>query len=287
MQVFYARVGVTRQAHQQWLRSHLSQKIIISKIREEVIFYRSNFDFRAGSRMLFYNLKIKERYDIGVNKFEQLLSSEGLSLPVNRVRVITTRSSMQSWNYNNLTFGLKIYEINKVFVGDITYVFHNGGRYFFFSYIDVYSGRIIGWSFDNNMKAERALETLQMATECRGMIAFFDAINHTDGGGQYYSRLYLERASILGLRMSRARNCLENGNAEQFNGYFKHHILPLVKSKTLGGMKKEIATLLHHYNFERKQEKLGWLSPVEFENEQAKSANPVVINLHDFNKKED
>lgn len=287
MQAFYDRVGVTRQAHHQWLRSHLSQNLIVLEIIEEVKLYRSNFDFRAGSRTLFYNLNIKERYDIGVNKFEQLLSDLELSLPVNKVRVITTKSSMQSWNYYNLTLGLKIYGINQVFVGDISYIYHKRNKYFFFSYIDVYSGRIIGWNFDLNMKAQRAVETLEMAAACRGVLEIINAINHTDGGGQYYSKLFLERASIYGLRMSRARNCLENGYAEQFNSYFKYHIMPLVKSNSVKGIKRELEVLFHHYNFERKQENLGWLSPVEFEIEQVRSINPVVIELHNFDKKED
>lgn len=282
MKAFYERSGVSRQAHQQWLRSHESKKLVLFRIIEEINFYRSKFDHRAGSRTLFYNLKIKERYDIGVNKFEQLLSREGLSLPVNRVRVITTKSSMQSWNYKNLILGLTITGINQVIVGDISYNYHKGEKYYFFSCIDVYSGRVIGWNFDTNMKSERAVEVLDMAVECRGALELVNAIHHTDGGGQYFSRLFIELASMLGLRMSRARNCLENGYAEQFNGYFKHHIMPLVKSTSVRGIKREIEKCIHHYNLKRKQEGLGWLSPVEFEIEQSNRTNPTEIKLHNF-----
>ncbi|MBK8748648.1 MAG: hypothetical protein IPM04_12515 [Saprospiraceae bacterium] len=37
-------------------------------------------DANAGSRTLYYNLNIKEQYNIGVNKFEKLMSDYGLIL---------------------------------------------------------------------------------------------------------------------------------------------------------------------------------------------------------------
>lgn len=285
MQAFYDFLNVSRQAHLKWQKQNQDKLSMILKIIEEVNLYRLTFDQRAGSRVLFYNLRIKERYAIGVTKFEQLLSKEGLSLPVNRVRVITTKSSMQSWNYSNLISGLKISGINQVIVGDITYIFHLGTRYYFFSCIDVYSHRVIGWAIDTNMRKERAVEVLDMAMECRGALAMINTIHHTDGGGQYFSGLFLERAWIYGLRMSRAKNCLENGYAEQFNAYLKHHLMPLVKSNSIGKIRKEISKLIHHFNFTRRQEELGWMSPVDFENAMEKRLEPQELELYHFEKR--
>lgn len=285
MRAFYDFVHVSRQAHMKWQKQNQEKLSMVEKIIEEVDLYRRSFDQRAGSRVLFYNLNIKERYAIGVTKFEQLLSKEGLSLPVNRVRVITTRSSMQSWNYSNLISGLKVSGINQVIVGDITYIFHLGMRYFFFSCIDVYSHRVIGWTIHTNMRKERAVEVLDMAVECRGALSIINAISHTDGGGQYFSSLFLERARLYGLQISRANNCLENGYAEQFNAYLKHHLMPLVKSKSIEKMKKEIGRLIHHFNYERKQEELGWMSPVDYENTMGNRLYPSVLNLYEFERK--
>jgi putative transposase len=282
MQLFYDHVGLTRQAHQQWFKRSNAWREVINQITTEVKHYRSKVDCRAGSRVLFYNLDIKERYDIGVNKFEQILSIEGLSLPVVRVKVVTTVSSKQSWNYKNRISGLVIDWINQVLVGDITYISHYGLRYYFFSEIDIYSGRIVGWSLSANMKAERAVEAFEMVLDCRGTANLDGMIQHTDGGGQYYSALFLDLVSSKGVIMSRAKTCLENGYAEQMNAYIKHHLMPLIKSRTLNGMRREMKKLIDQYNNDRKQERLGWLSPVEFEEELKMGVVKPPLSLHDF-----
>lgn len=282
MQFFYDFLGVTRQAHQQWYTRSNAWHRVISQMVSEVMHYRSTVDCRAGSRVLFYNLAIKERYDIGVTKFEQILSSEGLSLPVVRMKVITTKSSMQSWNYKNLISGLIVHSINQVIVGDITYISHYGLRYYLFTTIDIYSSRIVGWSLSPNMKTERALECLQMTLNCRGESSLKDTIHHTDGGGQYYSGLFLKQALSLGIHMSRAKTCLENGYAEQMNAYMKHHLMPIIKSRTIKGINREMKKLIEQYNNVRKQERLGWLSPVEFEEELKMGVAKPPLSLHDF-----
>jgi putative transposase len=282
MQLFYDRVGVTRQAHQQWYVRSNAGREVISQLTSDVKHFRNTVDCRAGSRVLFYNLAIKKRYGIGVTKFEQILSREGLSLPVVRVKVITTKSSTQSWNYKNRISGLVVCSINQVLVGDITYISHYGLRYYFFTEIDIYSGRIVGWSLSTNMKAERATEAFQMALDCRGIAALDGTIHHTDGGGQYFSALFLGLVVPKGVIMSRAKTCLENGYAEQMNAYIKHHLMPLIKSRSLKGMNREMKKLIDQYNTVRKQERLGWLSPAEFEEELKIGAVKPTLSLHDF-----
>lgn len=281
MEVFYDYVGVSRQAHQQWFIRNKASQAQVVKMVEEVKHYRSTFDCRAGSRILFYNLHIKERHGLGVTKFEQMLSREGMSLPVVRVKIVTTKSSKRSWNYKNLISGLEIDRINQVIVGDITYIKHHGKRYFFFSEIDVYSGRIVGWSLATDMKAERAEEALDMVIRCRGDNAMRGTIHHTDGGGQYYSGLFLDKAKSKSMLMSRAKTCLENGYAEQMNAFIKHHLMPLVKSRSLKTMNRELKKLIDQYN-NRKQERLEWLSPIEFEEELEMGVVKPLMRLHDF-----
>lgn len=281
MQAFYSYVGITRQAHQQWRVSDASKQEMMSSMKKDITEYRSSIDFRAGSRSCFYNLDIKKRYDVGVNKFENLVAEMGMTLPIVKVRIITTKSSVLSRSYINLISGLTINGINQVIVGDITYLRHFGVRYYFFSYIDIFSGRVVGWAIANDMKAGRALEALLMVVECRGKENIVMMIHHTDGGGQYYSRLFMAKARELGLRMSKAENCLENGYAEQFNSYLKYHLMPLVKSRSSSGIRRELKIIIDSYN-NRAQEKLGWLSPIEFENRIRSKKLSSSLELHDW-----
>lgn len=281
MQAFYSYVGISRQAHQQWRVSYASKQEMMSSMKNDITEYRSSIDFRAGSRSCFYNLDIKKRYDVGVNKFENLVAEMGMTLPIVKVRIITTKSSVLSRPYINLISGLTITGINQVIVGDITYLWHLGVRYYFFSYIDIFSGRVVGWAISTNMKADRALEAMMMVVECRAKENIVKMIHHTDGGGQYYSRLFMAMANELGLRMSKAKNCLENGYAEQFNSYLKYHLMPLLKSRSLGGIKRELKSIIDSYN-NRAQEKLDWLSPIEFENRIRSKKLSTSLELHDW-----
>lgn len=103
MERFYRYVGLSRQGYFQALARHQHEEQMMVCIKNQVSAYRGSKDSRAGSRDLFYNLGIKEEYHLGINKFERLMSAYGLSLKPMRTRVITTRSTKQSWNYGNLS----------------------------------------------------------------------------------------------------------------------------------------------------------------------------------------
>lgn len=267
MERFYRHVGLSRQGYFQGLARHQHQEQMMDGIKKQVKEYRGAKDSRAGSRALFFNLGIKQDYKLGVNKFERLMSAYGQSLKPLRTQVVTTRSSTQSWNYLNLCNGLIVSGISEVVVGDLTYVNYGAERYYLFCLTDVYSARIVGWEWSRRMRAENAHRALMMWKQLRGSRALHGCIHHTDGGSQYFSDLYLGSMGDLELQVSVARNCLDNGFAEQRNGLLKHHLLPLLRPDLVGpGLIEELNKIIHSYNHERKQEKLGWKSPVEYEN---------------------
>jgi hypothetical protein len=102
MEKFYDLAEISRQGYIQALERQDQARIQWSAMKDLVLTYRKNKDHRAGSRSLFYNLNIKTKFKIGVNKFEQILSNNGLCLAPLRTKVVTTKSSLQSWNYSNL-----------------------------------------------------------------------------------------------------------------------------------------------------------------------------------------
>ncbi len=283
MHWFYDLAGISRQGYHQALKRQADKQAMCEKITKKVSSYRQSLDARSGSRSLFHNLDIKTLFNVGVNKFELLVSECGLTLQPCRVRIVTTKSSKQSWNYQNRINGLNINAINQVVVGDITYIHFNGLRYYLFCLTDVYSARIVGWCISENMRSSNALAALNQWAKLRSQINLSGCIHHTDGGGQYFSSAYLERLSELKVIVSRANSCLENGYAEQRNGLIKNHLLPLIdpESKKIA---KCLNKLIEQYNHRRKQKNLGWLSPVEFEKVQQNVEVPITKTLHNFNK---
>lgn len=284
MERFYRYAGITRQGFFQACQQQLREEKIWKEITSLVRTYRTKTDRRAGSRALYYNLGVKARFNIGVSKFEQLMSENGLSLNPLRVRVVTTQSSMQSWNYPNLTNGLVVNDINEVVVGDLTYVVIGTNRYFLFCLTDLYSARIVGYSLGDRMRAVDAKMAMDRWIKLRGEPNLNDCIHHTDGGAQYFSGLYLAESKRINVRISCAENCLMNGYAEQRNGLLKHHLLPTIRHTEGKKLDKEVTRIMRIYNFERKQQALGWLSPVEFEAKISELKQRPQMVLYKFNK---
>jgi len=284
MERFYVHVGISRQGFSKAVKGFVEEKLLGEKLIGMVKSYRQSKDRRAGSRSLFYNLDIKSRFGIGVNRFEQLMSANGLILPPLSTRVVTTKSSMQSWTYSNLVNGLSINDINQAVAGDLTYLFIFGKRYFLFCLTDLYSARIVGFGFGPNMRALDAKVARDGWVRLRKKKNLKGCIHHTDGGTQYFSALYLKSLVDLEVSVSCAENCLMNGYAEQKNGLIKHHFMPTVRDLDGNGLNREIKRIIRIYNHERKQEGLGWLSPVEFEKKISGMSEKPDRLLHKFTK---
>src|SRR5690606_15978156 len=112
-------IAISRQGFSKAVLLYRKEKEMMEALVPAVRSYRLKVDRRAGSRSLFHNLGIKSRYGIGTNKFEGMLSRYGLTLPALRTRVVTTKSSLQSWNYPSLVNGLSLNGTNQLVVGDL------------------------------------------------------------------------------------------------------------------------------------------------------------------------
>lgn len=287
MEAVYGLLGTSRQGHHQKQRRQEGQDDMTALVKGMVQAYRQEKDARAGSRSLFHNLGIKGIFQIGVSKFEQLMSMYGLTLLPLRTRVVTTQSSLQSWNYKNLADGLKVNGINQIVAGDLTYVYIGGSLFYLFCLTDLYSYRIVGCCVSGRQRAKDAKTALEAWFDLRGRLAIKGCIHHTDGGSQYYSRLYLKELTDNEARPSVAQNCLQNGYAEQKNSLLKNHLIPTVDTQNLKQLQMELLRIIAFYNQERKQEALGWRTPVAYEAyiESLAADQRPVKTLHDFQDK--
>lgn len=286
MERFYNYFEISRQGFSKKLLRFRVNEVLIEKLQEEIGNYRKHVDRRAGSRSLYHNLNIKTRYEIGVTKFEQFVSEAGLSLVPLRLKVVTTQSCYQSWNYKNLINGLVVNGLNQVIVGDITYLYIFKSRYYLFCLTDIFSNRIVGYCLAKRMRTTEALKALEHFVKLRKGKDLRNCIHHTDGGKQYFSKIYLKLTFDLEIKNSVAQNCLENGYAEQRNGFFKYHLLPTMDLSRESKIQKELSSAINKYNNERKQKSLGWKSPVNFEKRLENGKYNPILKLHDHIKNE-
>ena len=155
--------------------------------------------------------------------------------------------------------------VNRVWVGDITYVPLNGNGFLYLALLmDLYSRRIVGQEMQANMKEPLVLAALRSA------IAFrqpgVDLLHHTDRGGQYAGNEYRRVLARARMRqsMSRADNCYDNAFMESCFGTIKRELeMECYENEAIA--RKEIFEYIRYYNTRRLHSSLGYLTPEEFE----------------------
>jgi putative transposase len=94
-------------------------------------------------------------------------------------------------------------------------------------------------------------------------------LHHSGRGSQYASQEYRGHLTIMKMEqsMSRKGNCWDNAPTERFFRSLKHEQLNYEKLKTHEAAKLSIIDYLAFYNGRRTHSKLGYQSPLEFEQE--------------------
>ena len=80
---------------------------------------------------------------------------------------------------------------NKVWCGDITYIWAEGRWHYLAAVIDLYARRVVGWAFSAKPDADLVIKALDMAYEQRGRHQ--NVLFHSDRDSQYCSRSLRQR----------------------------------------------------------------------------------------------
>jgi transposase InsO family protein/transposase-like protein len=271
----YPVADITRQGYNQQLKRDVVQVALKEDLLESVKTMRSKHP-RMGARKLFEALNFAGT--IGINKFERLLSENGLNVPVKRNTFKTTNSNHSNKKYNNLLNGAKLTGINQVWATDITYFITKDNVYYITFILDVFSRRILGFSVNEDMRHEHNLKVLQDSFKLRGEIDYRKLIHHSDKGSQFCSNAYIEALSSENIKISMAGTSLENAYVERLNGILKNdYLYPTYTGNNLKSLRKALKNTVRLYNEERPHVELGNLSPVQFEKQL--ESNPITMKL--------
>ena len=154
---------------------------------------------------------------------------------------------------------------NQVWVGDITFA-RVGKAWSYLSVVmDLYSRKIIGWTFEKNRSAELAAESFEMAANYNHYTA--STIFHSDQGSEYASKQYQDvlNGRNIQISMSRKGHCWDNAHMESFFHSLKTEMIYFNHFKTLEEATAYIIDYIHFYNHERIHSGLCYLTPVECE----------------------
>ena len=160
----------------------------------------------------------------------------------------------------------KVYRPNAVWVSDITYVPTEEGWLYLAGHKDLFTGEIVGYATGERMTRNLVSQSLLRALSTKRPAG--GVLHHSDRGSQYCSQEYRSLLDRFGLRasMSGTGNCFDNAPMESFWGTLKQE---LVHHRHYGSRREAVQDITEYieifYNRQRRQARLGFLSPVAFE----------------------
>lgn len=258
----YSAIGISKQGLHQHLNSQLSKHSMFENVYSIAIQIRVDHP-TLSCRAMYYKIQPDS---IGRDKFEQLCSEWGLVQERTISRIRTTFSTGVI-RFENIYKDVVFTAINQAYVSDITY-FEVGERFYYITFImDAYSRYILGYNASNRLTTEQTtLQALKMLLKYKNHKLQPGIIFHSDGGGQYYDKAFLELTKQYKFRNSMCEYAYENGKAERINGIIKNNYLKHKKIRNLEELQNELDRSVSLYNNERPHKSLGYRTPKEMEN---------------------
>lgn len=182
--------------------------------------------------------------------------------------MVTTRSKHRHWIApNRLERNFTATRVNRVWVGDVTFIASRAGWLYLAVLLDLYSRKVVGWSMSNSNNGQLVKDSLDMAVMHRqpgkGLI------HHTDRGSTYAMESYREILTQHGMisGMSRKGGCWDNAVAESFFANLKNELVYWQHFKTREEARSAIFDYIEiFYNRQRLHQTLNYQSPEQFEN---------------------
>ena len=155
---------------------------------------------------------------------------------------------------------------NAVWVTDITEHPTGEGKLYCCLIKDLFSNRIVGYSINERMTKELAVNALRSAIARRRFVG--TVIVHSDRGSQFRSRDFVAVLKAAGLSGSMGRVAAAGDNAamESFNSLLQKNVLNRKRWDTRDELRIAIIIWIERtYHHRRRQERLGRMTPIEFE----------------------
>ena len=202
----------------------------------------------------------------------KIMAELGLFSRVKRKYKVTTNSDhTRKIAKNTLNRNFKAKRKNEKWASDITYIHTQEGWLYLAGIMDLRSRKIVGWSMSENIDTTLVCDALQAALMQRRPTE--GLLHHSDRGVQYASDAYQKILQDNGIEcsMSRKGDCWDNACKESFFGKLKSEWLADKSFKTRNEAKQEVFWYIEvFHNRNRRHASLGYVSPVNFENSEAK-----------------
>ncbi|MFV8449445.1 IS3 family transposase [Vibrio campbellii] len=235
---------------------------LISRIKELFKLSRGS----AGSRSLVSMLR-SENINVGRFKVQKIMHDADLVSKQPGSHKYKHAKSERPDIPNLLKREFSVAAPNRVWCGDITYIWSGSKWCYLAVVLDLFSRRVVGWSLSDRPDADLVCRALEMAWEQRGRPK--NVMFHSDQGSQYSSRKYRQRLWRYRITqsMSRRGNCWDNAPMERLFRSLKTEWIPATGYFTQTQARRDISHyLMSYYNRLRPHQVNDGLSPVDAEN---------------------
>jgi putative transposase len=207
-------------------------------------------------------------YLIGRDQVGRLMRVAGLAGATRAKRIRTTRPATLAQRPGDLVERVFAAAApNRLWVADLTYIWTARGFVYAAFVIDAFSRSIVGWRVAASLRAELALDALEMALWSRGS-QLPGLVHHSDRGVQYLSIRYAERlaeAEAVSSVGSRG-DSYDNALAESVNGLYKAELIARHGPwRSVEQVELATARWVEFWNQHRLHSACGDVPPAEFE----------------------
>jgi len=258
---------VSRSGYYQWLNRKPSKRV-----QEEG---RLEVEIRAAHK--------RSRETYGPERLQHELKDQGVSVGICRIRRIRKKLGIRCKQRrkfkattdskhtlpvaeNLLNQQFEATRPNEVWLSDITYIPTEEGWLYLAGHKDLFTGEIAGYAMGSRITKNLVSQSLFKAVAAKrpgpGLI------HHSDRGVQYCAHEYRNLIDQFKMRvsMSRKGDCYDNAPMESFWGTLKNELVHHRRYKTREQAIREITEHIEvFYNRQRRQERLGYLSPAVYE----------------------
>ena len=260
-------LSVSPSGYYDWRDRPLSSRTLENAIlADKIKFIFDDEHSRAGAKRITKRLKLEGTH-VSRHRVARIMRLNGWRAKAAKKFKATTNSNHKlPVAPNLLQQNFTASKPNEKWVSDITYVWTEEGWLYLAVVMDLYSRMVVGWSMSERMTSKLVIDALQMAIWRRKMP--HGVIIHSDRGSQYCSYDYQQLLADNGFicSMSKRGDCYDNASMESWNHSFKVEAIHGEKFSTRAFAKNHVFDYIDvYYNRKRLHSKLGYLSPVYFE----------------------
>jgi transposase InsO family protein len=261
-------LGVSRAAYYQRKQAQRSARAISdAELTEKITAIHTESKGTYGSPRVHRALR-KAGVDCGKRRVRRLMRKAGLEGRAKkrwRKTTVVDPATQAALDLIQRAFGPGA-EIDRRYVGDITYINTWEGWAYLATVIDLASRKVVGWALGDHMRTELVSDALKMAL--RNRCPADGLVFHSDRGCQYTSADYGELARLNGVVLSIGRKgeCWDNAVAESFFATIKRELIDTRAWPTRQGLHRAVFDYIEGwYNVRRLHSSLDYNSPTEWE----------------------